>query len=157
MVNQMLRRLKSDILPVVAAKQLDTLIVFGGVNDLYSDLTAGRKNPVIERDLNAIYELAHGAGLRVVAITVAPWGGFAKYWNPRRGENTELLNSWILGQVAQNRVDVAVDAYPLLSCGKTTELCPDYATSGQDGLHPGQVGHERLGQKLIQLAFADCR
>ncbi len=157
MTNQMLRRFRSDVLPVVEQNKLDTLLVYGGVNDLYSDLTAGRKNNVIERDLSTIYELAKRAGLRVVALTVSPWGGFSKYWNPRRGENTELLNSWILGQVETGPVDVAIDTYPLLSCGILSQLCKDYENRSADGLHPGPKGHQILGEKLKEVAFADCR
>jgi len=157
MTNQMLRRLKSDILPRVASDKIDTLIVFGGVNDLYSDLTAGRKNEVIERDLSAIYALGREAGLRVIAITVSPWGGFSKYWNPRRGENTKLLNSWILGLEANNKVDLVVDSFPLLSCGQPDVLCPEYEKPHQDGLHPGPEGHAVLGKKLVTIAFPDCR
>lgn len=157
MTNQMLRRLKSDILPRVASDKIDTLIVFGGVNDLYSDLTAGRKNEVIERDLGAIYALGREAGLRVIAITVSPWGGFSKYWNPRRGENTKLLNSWILGLEANNKVDLVIDSFPLLSCGQPDVLCPEYETPHRDGLHPGPEGHAVLGKKLVTIAFPDCR
>ncbi len=157
MTNQMLRRLKSDILPVVDARDIDTIIVYGGVNDLYSDLTAGRKNDVIERDLKLIYTLSKEAGLRVVPITVSPWGGFSKYWNPRRGENTQLLNSWILGSSEQGLSDAVVDSYPLLSCGDPTKLCPEYERRVPDGLHPGAAGHEKLGEKLFEVAFPNCR
>jgi len=157
MVNQMLRRFKADVLPVVEEKRIDTLIVYGGVNDLYSDLTAGRKNEIIERDLTTIYRLAKAAGLRVVAITVSPWGGFTQYWNPRRGENTRLLNSWILGAVGRGEVALAVDSFPLLSCGQPDQLCGDFERRLADGLHPGPLGHSRLGQKLVEVALADCR
>lgn len=157
MVNQMLRRFKTDVLPVVAEKHIDTLVVYGGVNDLYSDLTAGRKNEVIERDLTTIYRLAKSAGLRVVAITVSPWGGFTQYWNERRGENTRLLNSWILGAVARGEAALAVDSFPLLSCGQPDQLCEAFERRVADGLHPGPGGHELLGQKLVEVALADCR
>lgn len=156
MVNQMLRRFNSDVLPAAQEQNIDTLIVYGGVNDLYSDLTAGRKNELIERDLSTIYRLAKMSGLRVVAITVSPWGGFSKYWNPRRGDNTRLLNSWLLGAVAKQEVDVVVDSYPLLSCGDPDRLCPEFEARVPDGLHLGAAGHARLGQKLVDAAFADC-
>jgi lysophospholipase L1-like esterase len=157
MTNQMLRRLKADILPMVGQKNIDTLIVYGGVNDLYSDLTAGRTNSVIERDLSTMYMLARAAGLRVVAVTVSPWSGFSKYWNPRRGENTRLLNSWILGQVADGTISQVVDSFALLSCGNPDELCPDYQGRWRDGLHPGPLGHAKLGEKVVQVGFEDCR
>ena len=157
MTNQMLRRLKSDLLPVVEQRGIDTLIVYGGVNDLYSDLTAGRKNEVIEKDLATIYALAKAAGLRVVAITVSPWGGFTKYYNARRGDNTQLLNSWILEMAEKGEVDEVVDSYPLLSCGNSERLCPEYENIHADGLHPGPLGHQKLGQRLVEVALPHCR
>lgn len=157
MTNQMLRRLQRDILPLVKTEGLTTLLVYGGVNDLYSDLTAGRTNERIEQTLSRIYQLAKSAGMEVVAVTVSPWGGFRRYFNERRGENTRLLNSWILGQEQGALVDRAVDSYALLSCGDPEALCPDYESRFHDGLHPGAEGQRVLGEKLASEAFADCR
>ena len=157
MTNQMRRRLHRDILPQVEALQIDTLLVYGGVNDLYSDRTAGRTNAKIESDLAAIYAAARKEGLRVIAVTVSPWSGFKKYWNERRGQNTQLLNSWILGQVERGEVDRAVDSYAILSCGDSQALCPLYQNRSPDGLHLGPTGHRKLGEKLLQDAFSDCR
>jgi len=154
MTNQMRRRFEQE-LPRLSG-EIDTLIVFGGVNDLYSDLTAGRTNDRIEEDLTAIYRAAKDRGLSVVAITVAPWGGFTRYFNERRSRTTRLLNSWILGTSARGQTDVVVDAYSLLSCGDPERLCPDYEGRSQDGLHPGPFGHAVLGQALLERAFADC-
>lgn len=156
MINQMRRRFEGEIKPQAKTLGLNTLLVYGGVNDLYSDLTAGRKNERIEEDLARIYSSAHELGLEVVAVTVSPWGGFKRYFNPRRGQNTRLLNSWILGQVAAGRVDKAVDSYPLLSCGSPEALCPEYENRAHDGIHLGTQGHTLLGEKLAATAFADC-
>lgn len=156
MINQMRRRFEQDIVPQIPTLKLDTLLVYGGVNDLYSDLTANRKNDKIEEDLTKIYQLAKAKGLAVVAVTVSPWGGFTKYWNPRRGTNTKLLNSWILGQVATGLVDRAVDSFAPLSCGNPDVLCPRYETRSHDGIHLGEKGHAVLGEKLVSAAFSDC-
>jgi lysophospholipase L1-like esterase len=156
MTNQMRRRWHQEIQPQAKALGLTTLLVYGGVNDLYSDLSANRKNPRIEGDLSEIYASAQKMGLEVIAVTVSPWGGFSKYFNSRRGENTLLLNSWIMGQVASGLVDKAVDSYSVLSCGERSALCPDYQSRFQDGLHPGKKGHELLGKKLLAEAFFDC-
>ena len=52
MVNQMRRRFADDLF--APGKPAYThVIVFGGVNDLYSDRTAGRTPPGIERDIAA--------------------------------------------------------------------------------------------------------
>ncbi len=156
MTNQMRRRWENDIRPQIGTHNITTLLVFGGVNDLYSDLTASRINEKIEADLTSIFTSAHSASLEVVAITVSPWGGFKKYWNERRGENTQLLNSWLLAQVTSKHVDKVVDSYSLLSCGDHNMLCPEYETRFHDGIHFGKIGHTLLGKRLAEQAFADC-
>ena len=45
--------------------------MFGGVNDLYSDETAGRTVEKISADLTRIYAAGKARGLRVTAIAVA--------------------------------------------------------------------------------------
>ncbi len=155
MVNQMRRRFERDILPRVAERGYTHLVVYGGVNDLYSDETAGRTNDRVQGDLTAIYERAHTSGMRVVAITVSPWGGFTRYFIPRRAETTRQLNAWIAEQGAAGRVDRVVDSYPLLSCGDPERICPDYARP--DGLHLSSQGQERLGRALLETAFPDCK
>jgi lysophospholipase L1-like esterase len=159
MVNQMHARFDRDILgepPGDEPKPRYTdVIVFGGVNDLYSDLTAGRTVDKIEADLSAMYASARSHGMRVVAVTVTPWGGFHKYYNEHRARTTAALNAWILHEPPRE-VDAAVDAFHLLSCGNPEELCPAYATPFKDGLHFGAAGHAALGEALYQRAFSDC-
>jgi len=155
MVNQMRRRFSDDVFG--PGKPAYThVIVFGGVNDLYSDLTAGRTPALVERDLTAMYDAAHRHGAKVVAITVTPWGGFTRYFNPTRLAATLEVNKWILAQRAAGAVEAAVDAYPLLSCGDTTMLCDRYTAPFKDGLHFGPAGHERLGEELYAQVFAGC-
>jgi lysophospholipase L1-like esterase len=154
MVNQMKRQL--DAMFAYPDGAFTHLVVFAGVNDLYSDETAGRTRKKIETDLKALYARGKSRGLRVVAITVAPWGGFDKYYNPRRGAATRELNAWILAGPTRGDTDVAVDAYALLSCGDPERLCPRFAMTKSDGLHFGKVGHEVLGQALYDAEFHKC-
>ncbi len=162
MVNQMRRRFARDVLGQTPEGRVDKpkythVIVFGGVNDLYSDLTAKRTPAKIERDLTTMYALAHENGIRVVALTVAPWGGFKRYYNPTRGAATRSLNTWIREQKLAGTVDFVVDAYQLLSCGDPERLCPRYVAPFRDGLHFNGEAHTRLGEALAREAFADCR
>lgn len=155
MVNQM----RARQLPSVArepASRFTHLVVFGGVNDLYSDETAGRTPAKIEKDLEAMYAAGKAAGLRVLALTVAPWGGFARYFNERRGAATRELNAWILEQPSKKTVDVVVDAFSVLSCGDPERLCPRFEPPFRDGLHFGALGHEALGQALYDAEFNGC-
>lgn len=152
MVNQMRRRFMAAV-RAPSAPRYTHAIVFGGVNDLYSDLTAKRSNDKIQADLAAMYEWAKGSGAVVVAVAVTPWGGYSKYYNARRGENTRRLNAWIRDQVG-SRVDHFVDAYALLACEE--ELCSEFSAPYRDGIHFGPRGHEVLGDALFAAAFSDC-
>jgi lysophospholipase L1-like esterase len=155
MTNQMRRRFADDLFG--PGKPAYThVIVFGGVNDLYSDLTAGRTPAGIERDLAGMYEEAHRHGVKVVALTVAPWGGFTRYFNPSRSAATLEVNRWIVAQRDAGAIEAAIDAYALLSCGDPTRLCPRYMVPFSDGLHFGEEGHERLAEALFAQVFASC-
>lgn len=155
MVSQMRRRLLRDVW-APGHPEYTHLIVFGGVNDLYSDLTAGRRPANIRVDLAWMYEEARRRGARVVAMTVAPWGGFKRYFNPTRQASTLELNRWIAAQLPAKAVDHVVDAYSLLSCGEPERLCAELAQPFEDGLHFGPRGHQMLGQALLEQVFAGC-
>ena len=154
MVNQMRRSF--DVQVAASSKPYTHLLVFGGVNDLYSDLTAFRTPAKIEADLGRMYAWGRAHGVKVVALTVAPWGGFTRYFNPARAEATRTVNAWIREQAKQGQIAQVVDAYALLSCGDPERLCDRYFEPFKDGLHFGPEGHERLGQAVFQAAFADC-
>ena len=155
MVNQMRRRFAGDLFGP-GRPAYTHVIVFGGVNDLYSDLTAGRTPAKIEQDLTLMYQEARRHGARVVALTVAPWGGFTRYFNASRSAATLELNRWISAQRDAGAVDAVVDAYGLLSCGDPTRLCPRYTPPYTDGIHFGAEGHRRLGEALFDQVFSGC-
>ncbi|MCC6521126.1 MAG: hypothetical protein IT373_00560 [Polyangiaceae bacterium] len=129
-------------------------LVLGGINDICSDETALRTNDQIETDLGAMYDLAHARGLSVVALTLPPWGGFKKFYNARRGRSTREINQWIRDQKALGKVDAVLDVYPLLSCGKPTELCESYGL--KDHVHWSAKGHAVVGEALHRQVFSDC-
>ena len=155
MLNQMRRRFAAEGMPLLS-QGVTHLLVFGGVNDLYSDESAGRSFEKISRDLQHLYSAARERGVAVIAVTVAPWGGFSRYFTPRRAEATRRLNAWIAEQRPTGLVTRVVDAYSLLACGDPERLCPEYEARSRDGLHFGKLGHERLGHALVE-AFGPCR
>jgi lysophospholipase L1-like esterase len=155
MVNQMRRWFEEQVVPEPHGT-FTHVVVFGGVNDLYSDETAGRTTAKIEADLSAIYREAQAQGARVVALTVAPWGGFTRYFTPHRADTTRELNAWILAAPARGMVDVTVDAHALLGCGDPDKLCERYENARSDGLHFGRAGHEVLGRALYEAEFRTC-
>lgn len=156
MLNQIRRRFE-EMVHNQPANTYTHVVVWGGVNDLYSDLTAGRTPQKAEADLAVIYQKARAKGARVIALTISPWGGFTRYHNERRQGYTLEVNQWIKDQLAAGTVDAVVDAYSLLSCGDPTLLCPELAQRNNDGLHLGKAGHEVLGKALYAAAFSDCR
>ncbi len=153
MVNQMRKRLETDVVPEGAYSHA---LVFGGVNDLYSDQTANRTLPRIQSDLTKIYEALTSRGADVIAITVTPWGGFKRWYTAERGRNTLSLNAWILNKADNGVIAEAVDAYPLLSCGDSERLCPELAAPYKDGLHFGKLGHQKLAEALLAGPFRSC-
>ena len=155
MVNQIRKRLETEVLP--ENNRYSHAIVFGGVNDLYSDQTANRTLTRIEADLTRIYADLETRGIDVIAITVTPWGGFKRWFTPDRGKNTLTLNGWIQTQASAGNLATAVDAYPLLSCGDPERLCPELALPHKDGLHFGRLGHQKLAEALLQGPFKTCQ
>lgn len=155
MVNQMLAQLRRHLLETDV--HYSHWVVFGGVNDLYSDQTAHRTLAKIERDLGAIYAMGHERESLVVALTVAPWGGFHRWYTEERGVNTTALNQWIVKQRATGGVDFVVESAPSLTCGDSASLCPSLTEPFHDGLHFGFEGHQRLGNSLLSvLGSAAC-
>ncbi len=159
MVNQMRARFARDVLgeptdPDNPKPRYGHVIVFGGVNDVGSDDTAGRTPDKIEADLRAMYEAARSRGMKVIAVTVAPWGGFKRLYSPKRGLETREVNRWIQQQLRLQRVDLVIDAWGMLSCGDADRLCPAFAQ--KDGLHWNAEGHRKIGEAMAARIFADC-
>jgi len=159
MVNQMRRRFARDILHGggdPSHPRYSHVVVFGGVNDIGSDETARRTPEKIERDLTAMYEQARTAHMKVIAVTIAPWGGFKRMFNERRRNETLEVNRWIRGQRGQS-VDYVIDAYGLLSCNDPDSLCDEYLPPFRDGLHFNRKAHDKLGEAMFKQVFSDCR
>lgn len=159
MVGQMRARFARDVLgdevdPTHRPPRYTHVIIFGGVNDICSDETAGRTPEKITSDLAFMYETAQRHGIKSVALTLSPWGGFGRMYNARRGASTRAVNRWILSESRHGGVDHVVDTYALLSCGDPERLCEPYAS--RDGLHLNAEGHRKLGEALLRQVFSDC-
>ena len=162
MVNQMRRRFLHDVFgegedgkPIDGERPTYThVIVLGGINDIISDETALRTNDQIKEDLAFMYEAARQRGAAVIALTLPPWGGFEKWYNPRRGASTHEINRWIKQQHRLGQVALLLDVYPLMSCGDPEFLCPKYGWPDQ--VHWSAAGHEAVGRALHEHLFSDC-
>ncbi|MFO0659609.1 MAG: GDSL-type esterase/lipase family protein [Polyangiaceae bacterium] len=161
MVNQMRKRFAHDVLgegvdAADAPPKYTHVIVFGGVNDLCSDKTAKRTVPKIERDLSEMYRMAHEHQMKVVGITVTPWGGFTKFYEPSRAATTKQLNAWLRKGPSRGEIDTVIDGYALLSCDDPEKLCAEFVPPFKDGLHFNKMAHDKLGEALFQAVFSDC-
>lgn len=161
MVNQMRRRFLRDVFgESEGGARLDRprythVIVLGGLNDILSDESALRTNDQIKDDLAWMYQAAKARGAAVIALTLPPWAGFEKWYNPRRGASTEEINRWIKQQHQAGTVDAMFDVYPVMSCGDPDFLCPKYGWPDQ--VHWSAAGHDAVGRALHEHLFADCR
>ncbi len=151
MTNMMRRRFERDLLGSPDAPPYTDLIVLGGIGDILSNETARRGMRSITGDLSAIYTAAKSRGLRVVALTLPPWGGAADY-DTNRHRLTLEVSQWIRGKPPG--VDVVVDISELLTCGQEHRLCRTHAWIDQ--LHWNASGHSVVGEALRTSAFADC-
>lgn len=156
MVSQMRKHVRQDLFGP-SRPSYTHVLVFGGVNDIGSNLTAQRTVPKITGDLQAMYAEARRRGVSVVALTLAPWGGLRGFHNPQRQQMTLEINAWIRDGKKAGRVDHVVDAYALLSCGTPERLCDRYVAPFNDGLHFNEEGHRKLGEALHAQVFSDCR
>ncbi len=156
MVNQMRKHFESDLFGA-STPSYTHVIVFGGVNDIGSNETAGRTVAAIRGDLAAMYDAARRRGVKVVALTIAPWGGFRAFHTAQRQQMTLEVNEWIRKSPAAGGADHVVDAYRLLSCEDPERLCESYVAPFNDGLHFNRRGHRKLGEALYRHVFWECR
>ncbi|MBX3184354.1 MAG: hypothetical protein KF915_17125 [Polyangiaceae bacterium] len=155
MVNQMRRRFVREVF-APGRPAYTHVIVFGGINDIYSDETAKRTPAKITADLSEMYREASARGARVVALTIAPWAGFKRWYNPSRAAATHEVNRFIREALPNGQVDAVIDTGVLLSCGDPERLCDDLSAPFKDGLHFGAAGHARLAETLKTAVFSGC-
>ena len=125
-----------------SAEGFTDMIVLAGVNDVNN----------AQRGLQRIYQKAHSENLRVVAITLTPWGNY-RTWTEQRGQMTHTINNWIRGRANGHLEanDIIVDVYGALGApGNPDALNPAYT---QDHLHPNQAGHEVIASQVAGAAL----
>lgn len=142
---QMLARFQQQI---INPGCVDYVIIMGGVNDLAASATA----TAIEANLQAMYNMAHNAGIKVIAMTVTPWKGSAS-WTIGKQIEQDALNAWILAN--PTNVDYVIDAYTqLVDPDVANTLLPAYDSG--DHIHPNQTGLNVLGTHInSQITFVE--
>jgi hypothetical protein len=132
------------------------VIVLGGVNDLLTRSFRYAPTRPIERNLSAMYASARRHGIRVVAVTIPPWGKLRGVADARE-QATDALNAWILEREKLGEVDHGVDIRDALSCGDPRTLCPGFRRFPDDRLHWNPAGHRAVARVLHERVFADCK
>jgi lysophospholipase L1-like esterase len=129
---------------VVSSGDAEYVIVFGGVND-FTQLNATAAE--IEGRLQSMYDTAHNANIKVIAVTITPWKGNVNWTSGYQAVEDEV-NAWILNTATN--VDYRIDAYSVLEDPVNPDtLLPAYTT---DGLHLTTDGYNLLGTTIYNGA-----
>ena len=120
----------------VIAKQPAAVVIIAGVNDVYQ----GRDPGHVERELAAMYERAHQAGITIVAGTILPYDTATAEQNGRMRE----INGWIAQQARSSPEILFADT----RAAAASPSNPDLLRSSPDGLHPDSDGYRRMADAL---------
>ncbi len=148
-----LKRFDRDVL---AQAGLTHAIVMLGTNDIRNRYSKPEEEVTATQVIAALDQLAlraHARGIKFYAATVTPFGNetyMAGAWNPVREGHRTALNEWIRGSQA---LDGFIDFDAALRDPQhPTQMLPIYDSG--DGLHPSDVGYNRLGD-VIDLRLFD--
>lgn len=159
MVNMMRRRLLRDVFGEVEGAPRSErppwthVLVFGGLGDVLSNLTAKRTAAAVQRDLTEMVRLSRERGAEVLVLTTHPWAGSGSY-DGIRAAMARDINAWILEAGRTRAIDATFDTRPVLSCGDLERLCDTAAAP--DRLHLSKGGQRILGEALHAAHFSDC-
>lgn len=169
---QMANRFKKDIVDktVGSYREYDDVIVFAGINDIAAidsdyiktghtwseEMVDKHILGIIER-LDAMYKEAKDSGMRVIAVTITPWGKYkgkvTKYGQSHWSENSQraidAINFWLLSK--PENVDVIVDAYSVLEDPNTPDTLKKDFTG--DRLHLNKKGNVILAKEIYEVAY----
>ncbi len=144
---QMLVRFYAD----VVALHPRVVHIMAGTNDL-----AGNTGPTsavqFENNIQAMCDLAHAGGIRVILASIPPAASFS--WRPgvRPAAQIRELNAWLKAYAARQRL-VYVDYYAALADASGAMR----ADVSHDGVHPHRTGYalmRPLAEKAIATALA---
>jgi len=116
----------------VLAARPDVVVIIAGVNDIYQ----GRPADHVTGQLRLMYERARGAGIRVVAGTIAPYNTAT----PEQNARMHAVNAWIGVQASRDANLKFVDT----RSAAASPSDPDRLAGSPDGLHPDRDGYRRM-------------
>jgi lysophospholipase L1-like esterase len=129
--DEILSRFDSDVI----AYKPEILIVLAGVNDLYQDYPA----EWVKRNLQAVYQRALQAKIKVMACTILPYNGMLSRVRQRMQE----VNEWIRAYSLEHGLGFC-DTYRALEDPSR----PGNLLSTSDGIHPDVEGYRRMGDAI---------
>lgn len=123
----------------IDVSKYDYLIIEAGINNIDN---AAR----VMSDLQEMFHFAksENPNIKLIVLTIVPFKGYPT-WTPKKQENLEKVNSWLLGK--PENVDIVVDIYEPMSVN-------GFQPHSTDGLHPSKKGH-RLMADLIKPHLQD--
>jgi len=135
-------RFARDVVPA----NPDVVVILAGVNDVYQ----GRAAESVERELEAMYELASTAKIPVVAASIIPYNTAT----PDQNARMRAVNAWIRDYADRHIAGVTF-------CDTRAAVAapddPDRLVSSPDDLHPSPDGYKLMADALepaIRTALA---
>ncbi|MEV4927016.1 SGNH/GDSL hydrolase family protein [Streptomyces roseoverticillatus] len=133
-------RLERDVLAQTSAR---TVIVFEGVNDIRAGTSAAQ----VIAGLDAIAERAHERGMRVIAATIAPCGGFYDCTADAEAQRTAINRHIRAGGSAGRGYDAVFDFDAAIRDPRQPDrMLPAY--DGGDHLHPNDAGMKAFSDAI---------
>ncbi len=126
--------------------EYDYLILFGGTNDVNSNRSGSQ---ILERH-KKIYEKAKSDGVKIISLTLNPYGGY-KTWNENKGNNLISFNNLLKAEQG-NIVDYVIDWYTISrNPNNVHQMLPKYDSG--DHLHSNKLGNETIAKTIVDRIF----
>jgi len=169
---QMVNRFKKDIVDKTLGsyRMYDDVIIFAGINDIaqidsdyikigkvWSEEKVDEHTLGIIERLDSMYKEAKDSGMRVIAVTITPWGRYRgrvtrygqSHWSENSQKAIDSINLWLRSK--PENVDVVIDAYNVLEDFNHPDALQKEFTG--DRLHLNSKGNKVLANEIYNVAY----